>query len=66
MSESEEKAIAGEVWQEADGCLLCVFEPGKWWFAFGQPYVAWDDKKIIRPLRRVFDKDGKMVPEYTS
>lgn len=64
MDQPEDNAELNEVWQESDGTLLTVWEPGKYWFAFGQPYVRWDDPKITRPLRRLLDKDGNLAPEY--
>lgn len=64
MELAEDKAEANEVWQESDGCLLTVWEPGEFWFGFGQPFVPWYDPKIKRPLRRLLDKDGYLDPTY--
>ena len=53
--------VPGEVWQEADGCLLTRSRDGRWW-AFGlETTIADDSDTIARPLRRVFDERGNYV-----
>jgi hypothetical protein len=62
MSAPEDAAVAGEVWQESDGCLLTVIVPGESWAAFQRgPLLDWHAPTIARPLRRLLDPKGRLV-----
>jgi hypothetical protein len=58
---SEDEAVAGEVWQEADNVLLLCVVPGETWGDFRGDRFAWDAPTITRPLRRLLDKDGNLA-----
>lgn len=53
----------GEVWEDAEGTLLCGWGPrggvleGWWAFGAADP-VPLDHPKIVHPLRLVFDEEG--------
>ena len=64
MSAREDAAVAGEVWQEADNVLLVCMEPGVEWRDFNGAKVPWNAPLIARPLRRLLDAEGYLVPEY--
>lgn len=55
---TEDKATAGEVWQEADNVILLCVEPGVSWRDFNGESVSWDAPTIARPLRRLLDSKG--------
>lgn len=60
---TEADAVAGEVWQEADNVLLLCVVPGEVWGSFLGERIPWDAPLIARPLRRLLDAAGNLVPE---
>lgn len=61
---TEEDALAGEVWQEADNVLLLCVEPGVTWQDFNGQQFPWNAPTVVRPLRRLLDRAGNLAPEY--
>jgi hypothetical protein len=62
---SSEQPEPGEIWEEADGCLLLRM-PARgghppYWVAFGASHVHDDSPGIAHPLRRRFDIHGQDV-----
>ena len=50
----------GEIWEEADGCLL-LRRTGGYWSPFMEEHVPDDAPLIARPLRLRFDEFGQDV-----
>jgi hypothetical protein len=51
----------GEIWEDAEGCLMTRAKHGGWYCTLTSRTVPDDDPVIAHPLRRAFDVEGNFV-----